>query len=213
MFYPGNRNFWEVIERSKEMREQRKRKAEQMDIPVTKIGILSQEQLHVMKRKRWLQNTCFCGDLSKYKYHLQHRIVNTCKKVCRVCGDKTPTECGICNVPLHERARTGNAVGRNCYMEWHDECMFGLCRKDIAFFGMSISDWRLPDAAAKQWNIDHYRRLDGGAMPKRSATRGAATTLSVASGTDSQDGVTEDLSSVTWSNVSSQTVASRSTRW
>jgi hypothetical protein len=174
-----------------------------MDIPVTKIGVLSQEQLHVMKRKRRL--TRFCGDLSKYKYHLQHRIVNTCKKVCHVCGDKTTTECGICNVPLHKRARTGNAVGRNCYMEWHDECMVGLCRKDMPFFGMSISDWRLPDAAAKQQNIDHYRRLDGGAMPTRSATRGAAATLSVASGagTDSQDGVTEDLSSVTWSKVSS----------
>jgi hypothetical protein len=97
------------------MREQRKRKADQMDIPVTKIGLLSQEQLHVMKRKRRLQNTCFCGDfLSKYKYHLQHRIVNCCNEVCHVCGDKTATECGICNVPLHERARTGIAVGRNC---------------------------------------------------------------------------------------------------
>jgi hypothetical protein len=51
---------------------------------------------------------------------------------------------------LYTKRRTGVAVGQNCYMEWHDECMFGLCRKDMPFFGMSISDWRLPADAAKQ---------------------------------------------------------------
>jgi hypothetical protein len=40
-------------------------------------------------------------------------------------------------------------------------------------------------------------------MPTRSTTRGAAaSSLSVASCTGSQDGITEDLSSVTWSNAS-----------
>jgi hypothetical protein len=68
-----------------------------------------------------------------------------------------------------------------------------------------ISDWNLPDAAAKQQNIDHYRSLYGGATPTRSI-QGAAATLSVAC-TDSQDGIAEDLSSVTLSNAST-TVAS-----
>ncbi|KAG7367695.1 hypothetical protein IV203_030366 [Nitzschia inconspicua] len=150
----------------------RKRRATTTEtrMPTATTGMLNDEQLAMMKKKRKVVTSRFCGDLTKYKQHLASKETTNTRNNCFVCGDKTKTRCGMCGVPLHGHVEQGSVKGRSCYMDYHDECMFGLCRSDAAYFGRKKNQWSMPTERDRKSSIDHYRRMAAGAPSTRSRT-------------------------------------------
>ncbi|KAG7339745.1 hypothetical protein IV203_028206 [Nitzschia inconspicua] len=145
VFYPGDRNFREVTEMSIEKRNARKRRATTESMPTATTSMSNDDQfammMMMMKKKEEEEEEeeeeggRFCGDLTKYKQHLASKEMTNTRNNCFVCGEKTRTRCGMCSVGLHGHVNQGTVKGRSCYIDYHDECMFGLCRSDAAYFG------------------------------------------------------------------------------
>ncbi|KAG7370169.1 hypothetical protein IV203_027915 [Nitzschia inconspicua] len=170
VFYPGDRNFREVTEMSIEKRNARKRRATTESMPTATTSMLNDDQFAMMMKKKKAVTSRFCGDLSKYKQHLASKETTNTRNNCFVCGEKTRTRCGMCSVALHGHVDQGTVKGRSCYMDYHDECMFGLCRSDAAYFGRKKNQWSMPTDRERKSSIDHYRRMVSGAPPTRSRT-------------------------------------------
>lgn len=155
VFYPGDRNFREVTEMSIEKRNARKRRATTESMPTATASMLNDDQFAMMMKKKKTVTSRFCGDLSKYKQHLASKETTNTRNNCFVCGEKTRTRCGMCSVALHGHVDQGTVKGRSCYMDYHDECMFGLCRSDAAYFGRKKNQWSIPTDRERKSSIDH----------------------------------------------------------
>ncbi|KAG7351656.1 hypothetical protein IV203_007704 [Nitzschia inconspicua] len=148
----------------------RKRRATTESMPTATTGMLNDEQFAAMKKKRKVVTSRFCGDLTKYRQHLASKETTKTRNNCFVCGEKTRTRCGLCSVPLHGHVDQGSVKGRSCYVDYHDECMFGLCRSDAPYFGRKKNQWSMPTDRERKSSTDHYRRMVSGAPPTRSRT-------------------------------------------
>ena len=75
-----------------------------------------------------------CGDLSKISHHLAN-IVGTKEGYkhggeCGFCGEKAWTKCSVCNVPLHHRPSRGPCKDKDCFMDYHNTCFYGMAFAD-----------------------------------------------------------------------------------
>jgi uncharacterized Fe-S cluster protein YjdI len=120
-----------------------------------------------MKKKEKIVKTRFCGDLTKIKIHLSSKEKTKHYLKCAVCGENVWTKCGVCDVGLHD-TNSKSKTPKNCFMDFHDNCLFGLCRNDSPVFGVNKTDWTAPTARDREMNKAAIKRMENGAMPTRS---------------------------------------------
>ena len=203
--YLGDQNMREVTKLSKRKRgDSSTEVSESTSMPHNKNGILSREQFNYIQKKRKLSDSRYCGDLSKFKKHLESKTSKITRLKCAVCGRPTRTKCGICDIPLHDKPNSGEKKDKNCFIDYHDECMVGLCRTDCSLFSRKQNEWKSPTAEEKQKSVDSYRRFTTGAIVTRS--RGGAQPSEISSETPGMS----SLSSL--SNAASTTRMSSSSR-
>lgn len=179
-FYPGDKNFREVTQMSMQRRADQQRKRSGDRLPKSDSGLITKEQFDDMQKKQRLSNTRFCGDLTKLKRHFSSKETVKHKLSCAVCGDGTWVKCAVCNVGLHDMNSKGDHAKKTCFIDYHDNCMFGLCRIDTPQFGKQKKDWTPATDRDKERHRAAIQRLASGAMSTRS-TGTTATTASTAS--------------------------------
>jgi len=106
-------------------------------------------------------NSRLCGDLSRLDKHLKS-VETSLKhpKTCRVCGGDAYSICGLCGVPLHFMPSKGKNANKTCFIDYHDDCFFGLAREDNKVSNTKKSDWVYPTVAKKKENSKRWRNLE-----------------------------------------------------
>lgn len=175
LLYPGDRHF---REHTRSMKKRKRVNSDQEAEPAPN-GSLSLGQLEHMEKKRKQKKTRFCGDLSKYQLHMESKENGTTKLSCFVCGDKTRTICGLCDVSLHDNPTHGKTKGMNCFLDFHNETMFGLCKKD----SRTPKEWKVATAQDRKEAVTRYRGLSSRTMQTRQTqsinlTPGVTSTVS-----------------------------------
>lgn len=75
--------------------------------------------------------SCLCGDLSRLHRHLKSfKTSLKHPKACKVCGGDTYSISGIYAVPLHLMPSKGRRANKTCFIDYHDDCFFGLAGED-----------------------------------------------------------------------------------
>ena len=78
---------------------------------------------------------------------------------CHVCGMMAYSKCKLCGVFLHFNTTRGEAAGKNCFFQYHDDSFFGLAKCDHAIANIKKSDWKDPSQAAQKKNRDYITRI------------------------------------------------------
>jgi hypothetical protein len=160
--YPGDKDLrGEVaVLMTDERGHERKRKLDDTTrTEATSRGILTQEQYTEIKKKEHLLGSRFCGDLTKLKYHTASKESLKHKLNCAVCGETTYVRCSLCNVGLHDGNSRGNHAKKTCFVDFHDICMYGLCRHESSEFGKDKNKWIPPTQEQKQLSRENILRL------------------------------------------------------
>jgi len=107
------------------------------------------------------QNSRLCGDLSRLDRHLKS-VETSLKhpKACRVCGGDAYPICGLCGVPLHFMPSKGRHANKVCFIDYHDDCFFGLSREDNSLSKRKKSDWVYPTVAKRKENSKRRKYLE-----------------------------------------------------
>jgi len=103
-----------------------------------------------------------CGNLAQFERHVES--VETGKKhplSCRVCGEQCYSICGLCNKPLHFFPNRGKNLGKNCFLEYHNDSFFGLAVEDCKVMNKRKSDWVPLSLAKKKVQKRHIDFLMG----------------------------------------------------
>lgn len=106
------------------------------------------------------ENSRLCGDLSRLDRHLKS-VETSLKhpKACRVCGGDAYSICGICNVPLHFMPSKGRHANKTCFIDYHDDCFFGLAREDNKVSKTRKADWVYPTVAKRKENTKRWKNF------------------------------------------------------
>ncbi|KAG7338666.1 hypothetical protein IV203_020712 [Nitzschia inconspicua] len=155
---------------NKERRDQAKRKKEHITTKAKSNGVISEEQYNEIKKKMKLDNTRFCGDLTKIKKHLAAKESIMHKLHCAVCGKPAYSRCTICNVGLHGEGTRSKDGNRSCYMDFHCNTYFNLCKFDSPTTKGGAS-WTPPTPKDVAENRLALKRLEEGCMSTRGRSR------------------------------------------
>lgn len=166
-YYPGDKNFRSVTQMSKKMREEKKRKRNVNKLPTADEGSITIEQIYELKKIEKKKDGRFCGDLSRFRRHIEAKTASY-RLVCAVCGKDTWTKCGICGVGLHDTGSTKTARSKTCFIDYHDSCMFGLCRSDSPAFKKDPKRFKVASDEEKERHRQLIQRLSAGGMSTRS---------------------------------------------
>ena len=69
------------------------------------------------------------------------------------------SKCKICGVFLHYNTTRGEAAGKNCFFQYHDDAFFGLAKCDHAIANIKKGDWKDPSQSAQKKNRDYITRI------------------------------------------------------
>ncbi|KAG7349516.1 hypothetical protein IV203_012113 [Nitzschia inconspicua] len=169
-YYPGDKNFRVVTAMSKEHRDQAKRKKEHITTKAKRNCFILEEQYNEIKKKMKLDNTRFCGDLTKIKKHLAAKESIMHKLHFAVCGKSAYSRCTICNVGLHVEGTRSKDGNRSCYMDFHCNTYFSLCKINSPTAKGNAS-WTPLTPKVVAENRLALKRLEAGCMPTRRRSR------------------------------------------
>ena len=94
---------------------------------------------------------------------------------CAVCGQRTYVKCGVCGVGLHDTNSKSDQGMKTCFIDYHDSCMFGLCRNDSPSVGKVKEQWTPPTDADVARHRANFIRIGSGGPTTRSAGTGGST--------------------------------------
>jgi hypothetical protein len=101
-----------------------------------------------------------CGNLSHFERHVQSVVTGKKHPLsCRVCGDHCYSVCTMCDKPLHFFPNRGKNVGKNCFLEYHNDSFFGLAVDDCKVMKKRKQDWTAPTVAKKKVQARHIDSL------------------------------------------------------
>ena len=106
------------------------------------------------------ENSRLCGDLSRLKAHIKsckHALKHP--KACKVCGEDAYSMCVKCGVYLYFNPAKGKNKGKNCFHDYHDDCLFGLVRSDNRIGGFKKSEWTYPLHAKTKQNMKNLEKF------------------------------------------------------
>jgi hypothetical protein len=164
--YPGDANMRAATQQSKRVRmEERNTTNRVLDITqgeddpdVDNSNPINRSLLRRAIGRRGKSR--LCGNLSHFERHVQS--VETGKKhplSCRVCGDNCYSVCTLCDKPLHFFPSRGKNMGKNCFLEYHNDSYFGLAVDDCKVMKKRKTDWAPPSATKKKVQARHIDSL------------------------------------------------------
>ena len=114
-----------------------------------------------------------CGDLSKINHHLAN-CIGTKEGYkhggeCAFCGEKAFTKCGVCDVPLHNRPSKGEHKDKNCFMDYHNTCFFGMAYADRHLLNKTRTTWTKPTPQQLVQNKRNIKELTAAKTKKAKA--------------------------------------------
>jgi hypothetical protein len=112
--------------------------------------------------KRYKVKSRLCGDLNAISHHIKERTQMKHDQVCTYCGEPAYTRCMVCpeKPALHFFPSKGPNKGKSCFLDYHNDCCFGLARRDFpVLLGKRKSEWAPPTENKKKANAKHVRNL------------------------------------------------------
>jgi hypothetical protein len=152
--YPGDANF-----RATTNRNMRKRGTKSDQPAIGKVTLDDFIDTKFPKLRSDPQRFCN-DDLSDLREHINKmKFVGHQPRTCVVCGkQRCHWYCTICN--KYMCFRTGpKQTDISCVVDYHNECMFGLCKDDIGVVGKRLMDWKYPSNTQKTANRHHIESL------------------------------------------------------
>ena len=122
--------------------------------------VVTPSQLTVAKRYK--VKSRLCGDLNAIAYHVKERAQMKQDQVCAFCGEPAYTRCTVCpeKPALHFFPSKGPNKGKSCFLDYHNDCCFGLACQDYpVLLKKCKSDWSPPSENKKKENVKHVRKL------------------------------------------------------
>ena len=133
------------------------------------LHVVTPAQVKLAKRYT-VTKTRMCGDLNTVAHHIQEREQMKHDHVCAFCGEPAYTRCTVCpeKPALHFYPARGPNAGKSCFLDYHNDCYFGLARQDCSeLLGKRKSEWTPP--SAKQVK-DNARRIKTIVAEEKNAT-------------------------------------------
>jgi hypothetical protein len=122
--------------------------------------VVTPKQLKIAKRYKFKSR--LCGDLTAINHHVKERQQMKHDQVCSYCGEPAYTRCMVCpeQPALHFFPSKGPNMGKSCFLDYHNDCCFGLARRDFpVLLGKRKSDWSPPSEKQIRENAKHIRNL------------------------------------------------------
>ena len=149
--YPGDRKMRQASQQHKKRRRGRPKKSSDEEEPESPIGRVTKKQFLEEKAKG--HDSRLCGDITQLTKHRESLV--TSKKTeakCAVCGLACYSICKLCGVRLHDYPTSGQAKGKGCFMDWHNDLFYGLAEHDCKIVGTKKAEWRAPSKTKKKQN-------------------------------------------------------------
>jgi hypothetical protein len=121
---------------------------------------ITPEQLKTAKRNT--TKSRLCGDLRQIDVHIKGRQSLKHEKMCAFCGEPAYTICTICpeQPALHFYPAKGPNLDKSCFLDYHNDCCFGLAKRDCTvLLGKRKSEWLSPTDRQKKENARHITSL------------------------------------------------------
>lgn len=125
------------------------------DRPVVTPDQLKLAKKHTVKSR-------MCGDLTAISHHIMEMAKLKHGMVCTHCGEPACTMCTICpdQPALDFYPSKGPNKGKSCFVDYHNDCCFGLAHGDHqVLLGKSKSDWSPPMQTEIKKNSKHIKTL------------------------------------------------------
>ena len=170
--YPGDELFRVNTERPKKKR----RASPERDGNLSSGGsrgkgrprqLTEEEMTNIKMRAGFTKAKCMrgsrsrlCGDLDRLHQHLK-----SCKtgkkhpKLCVVCGEKAYSVCEICGEYMHLMPARGENAGKLCFIDYHNDCFFGLAKKDVEYTGQAKKNWSYPSNNQRKRNKEYIENI------------------------------------------------------
>lgn len=155
--YPGDDKMRVCTQKKKRARSTSRSRSPFRDGKESEQEAVTREQL--AEAKRGGKGSRLCGNMSKFTYHVNSIEKIRSEKICYWCGGPAYTICQICEVPLHYGPKKGAHAGKQCFLHYHDESMFGLGRGDCSLLNTSKKDWQSPTRSRCARNRAHITTL------------------------------------------------------
>jgi hypothetical protein len=126
----------------------------------TNAHVVKPGQLKIAKRFK--VKSRLCGDLTAINHHIKEREQMKHDQVCSYCGEPAYTRCTVCpeKPALHFYPSKGPNMGKSCFLDYHNDCCFGLARRDFpVLLGKRKSEWTPPSEKKKKANAKYIRNL------------------------------------------------------
>jgi hypothetical protein len=118
---------------------------------------ITPEQLKTAKRNT--TKSRLCGDLRQIDVHIKGRQSLKHEKMCAFCGEPAYTICPE-QPALHFYPAKGPNLDKSCFLDYHNDCCFGLAKRDCTvLLGKRKSEWLSPTDRQKKENARHITSL------------------------------------------------------
>jgi hypothetical protein len=169
-YYPGDAAMRAVTRLSAKQKKVYRKKddgARQVGRPKKRAGaeendahVVTPTQVKIAKRYKYKSR--LCGDLSAINHHIKSREQMKHEQVCSFCGEPAYTRCMICpeKPALHFFPAKGPNKEKSCFIDYHDDCCFGLARRDFpVLLGKTKKEWSPPSERQKKANGKHIKNI------------------------------------------------------
>ena len=78
----------------------------------------------------------------------------------KLSGKVAYSKCSICGFYLYFMFNRGQASGRTCFFEYHNDDLFFLARADAGLTKTKVKDWPYPSLAKKIYNARNINKLN-----------------------------------------------------
>ncbi len=160
-----------VKQLNKTQRSKKKRRAFELNGYKDSVSIVE------FKKIKEGPNPRLCGNLSEFRCHANGIVKQGTggrgkgALTCVVCNTRTYTSCGLCltaqtnnNDGRHPTLcffpSKGPNMGKSCFLDYHNDCCFGLARRDFpVLLGKRKSEWSQPSEKKKRDNAKYIRKI------------------------------------------------------
>jgi hypothetical protein len=112
--------------------------------------------------RRFKVKSRLCSDLTAINHHIKEREQVKNDQVCSNCGEPAYTRCTVCpeKPALHFFPSKGPNMGKSCFLDYHNDCCFGLAHQEFpVLLTKRKSEWSPPSEKKGRENAKYIRSL------------------------------------------------------
>ena len=157
LLYPGDQHMCAVTILPKNRRKRKPGRPKSSEISP---DFVSKEDLCVEIKEKRESERRLCGDLTLLSDHIDSTEKKKNGGICAWCKETAYTKCTKCGVYLHFFPQRGRVESkRKCFINHHNDSMFGLSAKDQPLVGKRKKDWKDPSNRKVKRNRAHISNL------------------------------------------------------